>query len=327
MERAESLAFFAGKQVNIRPVSAVHEELELGEGRSNPNFIADVSAADGTTTRYFVRINGDLPAYGVRRECEQAASRAMAAAGIGPAVLHTEPDALVCDFLPGKTLTEAQLRAAFSGSDGALLDAVGTTLRALHAIPPPAALVSASEGRRWAWAPADVGRWLQLATDASYARLPLLPGAYGLIDALEAEAGPAAAACFCHFDLLPDNLVRDGSRVWLIDCEYAAAGQPLMDLAILAMGSDLSGEEEATLLSAYLRLPSVEAVDASLRRRFAALKLLACLRETMWGVVAEVSGTSALSAEEALAYADKNHAKFVAARAGFEGTYAVALPR
>ena len=94
------------------------------------------------------------------------------------------------------------------------------------------------------------------------ARLPLLPGAYGLIDALEAEAGPAAAACFCHFDLLPDNLVRDGSRVWLIDCEYAAAGQPLMDLAIMSMGCALSGEEETALLRRMRELAARRAAAA-----------------------------------------------------------------
>ena len=71
--------------------------------------------------------------------------------------------------------------------------------------------------------------------------------------------------------------------------------------------------------------------------------MLACLRETLWGVVAEVapahrpaptpaapraaaaprravaqvSGTSALSPEEAVAYADKNYARLASAHAAF----------
>ena len=44
-------------------------------------------------------------------------------------------------------------------------------------------------------------------------------------------------------------------------------------------------------------------------------ELLACLRETLWGVTAELSGSSALGAEEAVSYADLNYAKFVRARA------------
>ena len=47
-------------------------------------------------------------------------------------------------------------------------------------------------------------------------------------------------------------------------------------------------------------------------------KMLACLRETFWGVTAEVSKTSALSDTDAAAYVDENYAKFVAARKEFD---------
>ena len=48
-------------------------------------------------------------------------------------------------------------------------------------------------------------------------------------------------------------------------------------------------------------------------RRAQAARL--CLRETLWGVTAELSGSSALGADEAVSYADLNYAKFVRARA------------
>ena len=38
------------------------------------------------------------------------------------------------------------------------------------------------------------------------------------------------------FSRHPLQFVRDGERVWIIDYEYAAAGQPLLDLAVLSMG-------------------------------------------------------------------------------------------
>lgn len=324
MDRAKSLSFWAtlGGDVAIKPVADLTSELSLGEGRTNENFIA--TASDGV--RYFVRIGGDLPAYGVTRAKEQAASRAAAAAGVGPRVHHSEKDAMIVDFCPGKTLTDAEFRAACSASpaaaDAALLVRVSTTLRKLHAIEVPEEMTAvASAG----WAPADVRKWIALAEQGGYTRLPMIARARELLEELEAAAGPPSTPpAFCHYDLLPDNLVvgRGGDEgVWVIDFEYAAAGQPLMDLAVMAMGCDLSAAEEGNLLAAYhaASAPAPLAPPDGLARLFACLKVLACLRETMWGVVAEVSGTSALAPEEAIAYADKNYARLTAAHAAFFG--------
>ena len=97
------------------------------------------------------------------------------------------------------------------------------------------------------------------------------------------EAGGRQAPRFCHFDLLPDNFVVDvGSddvNVSIVDFEYANAGQPLMDLAVLSMGSSLSPAEERTLVASYLE---VDAIDDAAAMRFVALKMLATLRETFW---------------------------------------------
>ena len=118
--------------------------------------------------------------------------------------------------------------------------------------------------------------------------------------------------------MLPDNLIRTppgpARSVHVVDFEYAGVGQPLMDLAIMSMGCALSGEEETALLTAYNEAPP----SAELQRAFSALKVLACLRETMWGVVAEVSGASALPMEEAISYGDENFAKLQKFRAEFE---------
>ena len=120
-ERAASLAFWASRDVTITPVGDVEEELGLGCGRTNQNFIATINP-DGE--RFFVRIGGDLPAYGVTRVKEHAAARAAATAGVGAAVLYAElPDALVTAFVEGRALTEKQVRAACSGADSKLLDA------------------------------------------------------------------------------------------------------------------------------------------------------------------------------------------------------------
>ena len=199
MERATSLACWGAQTVDIKRTSELQEELELGEGRTNENFIAFFEGR-----RLFVRIGSDLPAYGVTRVREQAASRCAAAEGFGPAVVHTESDALVCEFLPGRTLKEADLSAACTNDKHApLLQLVVSTLRKMHASPvPPELLLAARPG----WAPADVHSWLALAESKGFSRLPFMRDAHALIEKLEEAAGPTnSTAAFCHFDPLPDK--------------------------------------------------------------------------------------------------------------------------
>lgn len=209
-------------------------------------------------------------------------------------------------FADGRTLTEEGLKAACAaGADSELLRGVAEAVRRLHETPAPPELLSSAAGAAGGgagshpgsssrWAPKDMWRWLALAEEKGYERLPVVAEARALVESLEAVAGQPADDCFCHFDLLPDNLIRtpppppggtgdaaDAAAVCLIDFEYAGVGQSLMDLAIMAMGCSLDPQEEANLLAAY---HEGQPPSAELLRGFAALKVLACLRETLWGV-------------------------------------------
>eukprot|EP00747_Dinoflagellata_sp_TGD_P100078 gnl/TRDRNA2_/TRDRNA2_167934_c0_seq3.p1 gnl/TRDRNA2_/TRDRNA2_167934_c0~~gnl/TRDRNA2_/TRDRNA2_167934_c0_seq3.p1 ORF type:complete len:135 (+),score=13.74 gnl/TRDRNA2_/TRDRNA2_167934_c0_seq3:1-405(+) len=108
--------------------------------------------------------------------------------------------------------------------------------------------------------------------------------------------------------------VGNACRICLVDFEYAGIGQPLMDLAIMAMGCSLCQEEETNLLTAY----TGSAPGPEVCRAFIALKVFACLRATLWGVLAEITGASALSLSEAMADADFYYEKLMANRAAFE---------
>jgi Ser/Thr protein kinase RdoA (MazF antagonist) len=324
LERAQGLSIWTGRTMSITHVNDVTEDLGLGEGRTNQNFIAKDSASG---ERFFIRVGSDLPAYGVSRVKEQAAARAVEAAGIGARVIHTElPDVLVCAFIDGRSLTEVEVKAACDGKDAALLASLSATIRRLHATPIPAEIASAAPTEQ-TWAPPDLKRWLAYAREGGFRRLPLVEGADGLLPAVEAAAGPLSPAAFCHFDLLPSNVVcargEGGAAptVHIVDFEYCNVGQPLMDLAILAMGCGLSPTQERTLVSSYLQLDALSAQQAL---TFQCVKVLATLRETLWGVVAEVSGSSALSPEAACKYTDENYAKFIQAKAEFERAAAAA---
>jgi len=215
LERATKLSCWSpGTQ--IAPTADVADELGLGCGRTNQNFIA--TAPDGT--RSFVRVGQDLPAWGVTRVKEQAAARAAAAAGIGAPVVHAElPDVLVTAFVDGRALTEAQVHAAASGVDERLLRAITAAIRRLHAAPLPAELAELVPPGAPAWAPPDLARWIAYARAGAYSRLPLLDECDGVIERAEKfvqARWKAESPRFCHFDLLADNFVvndDDGGEV------------------------------------------------------------------------------------------------------------------
>jgi len=313
MERVRQLKCWPTEaEVKVKAVGDVRDELNLGEGRTNENFIVDV---DGT--RSFVRIGGDLPYFGVSRAREQDASRAAHAAGVAPAVRHTELDAMVVDFVVGRALTEAELHTAASdGPSNTLLKAIAVAIRKLHEAPVPDTLNSfLAEVGNVGWGGPHLAKWLLYAEEQRYERLPILDGLRDFIAKLEGVAGCTGPARFCHFDLLADNFVlTDGGEVFLVDFEYAAPGQPLMDLAVLAMGCSLDSKEERNLLSAFLD-SEVSELDIY---RFKAIRVLAALRETFWGITAELSQSSALSLDEAKSYADMNFGKYQALRGEFE---------
>ncbi|CAK9083288.1 unnamed protein product [Durusdinium trenchii] len=309
MERVRCLGCWSAlgdAEVAVRPVKELVEELHLGEGRTNQNFIVDCGSR-----RFFVRLGADLPFFG-------AAARAAEAVGLGPAVRHAEADVMVVDFVDeSRALTEEDLHAACDGTDGSLLKALGLALRRMHETPVPEeleAFLTAVGGSTVGWGGPHLAQWLHYAEEQNYSRLPLLPGLRDLIAELESVAGSLEPNRFCHFDLLADNLVlRSDGTIFLVDFEYAAPGQPLMDLAVLAMGCNLTPKEEGHLLSAYL---NHEATPMELVR-FKALRVLAALRETFWGVTAELSQSSALSDEEARSYTDMNFQKFLELREDF----------
>lgn len=285
-----------------RLLSASDPSLGLGEGRTNTNFIAEAGGA-----RYFVRLGGDLAAFCVCRAKEQAVARAAAAASIGPEVVYTEPGAMVCRMIDGSPLTSGSVQAACSGRDAGLLDALVSTFRQLHSMPAPPELVA--ETREPCWAPmAELMHGFELAEAAGYCRQSFMCGGVRrLTDAVERwlveNAGSAPPPAVCHMDLLLDNIIRGPAGLFLIDFEYAGLAQPLLDLAIFAMGADLEPEHEAVLLHAYFASEGEEAARRAIAT-FDAFKVLATVRETLWGVRAEVSGASALSPTEAAEYVD-----------------------
>ena len=204
---------------------------------------------------------------GIDRTTEEIASRRAAAERIAPPVVAFLSDvpALVTRWLPGGGLTPEEVR-----SPGVLAQ-VASLLRRLHAAP---ALPSAFAVFRLI----EDQRGLAAAVPASYERVLTL--ARRIEDAL---TGPEHVPVPCHNDLLTANFVRDGSRVCIVDWEYAGMNDRYFDLGNLSVNNGFEAEHDRAFLELYFDEPVTE-------RRFAALQLMRVVsdfREAMWGTVQE----------------------------------------
>ncbi|MGH6814721.1 MAG: phosphotransferase family protein, partial [Hyphomicrobiaceae bacterium] len=113
-----------------------------------------------------------------------------------------------------------------------------------------------------------------------------LPRLLDLGDRLERAVG-AVDIVFAHNDLLASNLIDDGTRLWLIDWEYAGFGSALFDLANLASNNEFADGEEEAMLDLYFGGPPQPARRCAYR----AMCSVSLLRESLWGMVSEIHGT------------------------------------
>ncbi len=242
----------------------------LAGGLTNRNFLV----REGRE-RYVVRLGEDMPVHNIVRAHEVAASRAAAALGIAPEVVHAEPGVLVLRHIDGRTLTGEDVRRP------EMLERLVPVLKRCHAEMP----------RRIAGPVATFQVFRILDSYAAILRRDAFPHTPGLprlrecAATLEREVG-LAAPVFCHNDLLAANFIDDGARVWLIDWEYAGWNDPLFDLANLASNNELAPAQARALIGAYFGLR-----DGGLERRFAAMACASLLREAMWGMVARIHST------------------------------------
>ena len=151
--------------------------------------------------------------------------------------------------------------------------------------------------------------WTLKTGDSQYLRQ--LTALLDAAAALEAAAGPIDVV-FGHNDLLAANFIDDGTRIWLIDWDYAGFGSALFDLGGLASNNALTPEQEVWMLETYFETP----VSAARQRAYAAMKCASLLRETLWSMVSERHSTLDF---DYTAYTLENLERFEAAYQAFRG--------
>jgi thiamine kinase-like enzyme len=241
--------------------------VQLEGGITNRNFRVNFGGTD-----YVVRLPGKRTALlGIDREAECMANKAAAALGIAPkvAALMSEPSALVTAFVSGREMKGDELREPEAIAE------VAHNLRSLH--DSGTELPSDFDSFRLVEEYAKTGRANGSEPPDGYDEA--LETAHAIEGAISNQPGHEPVPA--HNDLLSANFLRDGSRMQLIDWEYAGMGDRWFDLGNFAANNELDDDQEAQLLEAYFG----ERPDDRKRATLKLFRFMSDFREGMWGVV------------------------------------------
>ncbi len=248
------------------PCTARHPRTvqELPGGLTNRNL--KVTTPHGAVV---VRLSaGATSLLAIDRDNEHANSCAAASCGVGAPVLEYLPGegVLVVGFLPGRTLTSADL------ADPAVLARVAGACRTLHAGPRFTADFDMFDTQR---------RYLRIVQENRF-RLParyldFAPAVARIERALAVRRTPTVP---CHNDLLPANLLDDGTRVWIIDYEYSGNNDPCFELGNIWSEADLPLDALDELVGQYY--------GRTLRNKIARARLYGLMSKYGWTLWASI---------------------------------------
>ena len=213
--------------------------------------LSNTSVLVAAGSQFVVRIDGVSPVgLGLNRQGEWRALQRASAAGLAPCPRYFNPDigSLVCDYLPPDP-ANGEPAGECEAAGERELGAIAQLLRGLHRLP---ALHHRLELKE------RIGRYRQQLRHRGV-NLParLLDCSDRVQTLLERIEDRPRTTAVCHNDLLAGNRLWSGGRLWALDFEYCAMGDPWFDLAVVAAGDDLTRTQQVTLLRHYLgRHPS-----------------------------------------------------------------------
>jgi thiamine kinase-like enzyme len=238
----------------------------LTGGITNRNFLVTVAGRAG---RYVIRLAGnDTHLLGISREVEHAATLAAAGVGVGPEVTaFIRPEGyLVTRFIEGSPVSDQAVHQA------ATQRRVGESLRRIHDGPPIPGLFIPF-------------RIVEAYRALAAARGVVIPREYELAESFARRIELAFLSNPiemrpCHNDLLNANFIDDGTRIRIVDWEYAGMGDPFFDLGNFSVNNGLHPDEDAEVLDAY-----EGEVRAGRLARLTLMRTMSDFREAMWGVL------------------------------------------
>ncbi len=249
---------------SVDPASCTIERLH---GLTNK--VYRVETPDGVIC---LRVPGDGTEGFIDRKVEQVNSRAAAAAGVSPQVLHFGDDAImVTPFLGDTTTMSPELLQTLPGAPSR----AGEAFRKLH-----------TSGETFEF------RFELFAMIDDYLahldKLGVTDFPDGYHDAVaeaatvrEALNAHPASLTACHCDPMCENMLDDGERMWIIDWEYSGMNDPLWDLGDFSVEAGFGPDHDREMMEAYFgRAPT-----AFEHGRMVLYKAMCDLLWTLWGLI------------------------------------------
>jgi thiamine kinase-like enzyme len=244
-----------GKDVSIQPLSG---------GLTNTNFRVTV---DGTP--YFIRVPGEsTELLAIDRSNEVHNSKAAAEAGVAPPVLYHLPEynVMVLKFLDGQTMSKESLNKA------------GMPTRMAHAIK------RLHAGPRF-YSDFNMFRLTEYYLKLCNGRGIKTPEGYLERMAIVARIEKAMSVrplptVPCNNDLLAENYIDDGQKLWLIDYEYSGNNDPTFELGNTCQEMEFNDAQIDEICAAYFG-------DAS-SGKIGRMKLNMIMSDVGWGLWAAI---------------------------------------
>ncbi|MEU8379120.1 phosphotransferase [Streptosporangium sp. NPDC048865] len=227
--------------------------------------ISRLTTADGQ--RWLLRVldpRVSEAGLGIPLDQEIANTLHAADAGIGPRVLHRLPGALVLEYLDGVTLDAHTVRT--------IPGPIAAACRRLHAGP---RFVNDFSIFRKLDEFLALCRTHELGTPDGYE--DRLPAAAEIERALAADPLPTVP---CHNDLLPENFIRCGAEVRIVDYQLSGNNDPAFELGDIAAEADYDPDLTVRLARAYFGTD-----DRRLTSRVRLNLIMSNLTWTLWFAV------------------------------------------
>ena len=241
---------------------------------------AEVVHGGLTNRAYCVRVDG-MPHFvsipgarsellAIGRDEEIYNTSAAAETGIAPRVLHRLPESgvLVTEFLQGRTLSKTDMHVAD------MPIRLAAAVRRLHSARPFANDF-------------DLFRLTHdYAAVVASDRLPYPPAYEAMLPRLT-EMERAAGAhrlppCPCSNDLVPENLIDDDGRLWIVDYGYSGNNDPCSELGNACCEADYGQGEMEALCAAYFG-----SADDRLLARMHLYAIMSDVAWSLWSVIQE----------------------------------------
>jgi thiamine kinase-like enzyme len=270
---------------------------ELSGGITNKNYKITLNGES-----FVLRMGGNETKYlGIDREVEYDCSRLAAQAGVAP-----EPIAFIAPegFILARFITGKGIPAEEIGTEQNISRVV-ESIKAYHAL----------EFFPGSFSPFRVAEEYARTARSFNVKLPEKMDWY-LEKSREIEKSMYGREPLnlhpCHNDLLNGNFIDDGTRLRILDWEYAGMGDIFFDLGNFAVQHEFNDQQDEILMKAYFGTPS-----DSQRAQQKLMKIMSDLREAMWAQVQ--IGVSKLDFDYA-GYGQKYFDRFEVSTSGSEYT-------